>query len=91
MNLWVFGPEVFGLIEKDLLEFVNSPNKKEQDEIYIPKQVQQWIELGKARVRLTGAGKGWFGVTYANDKKRAMDHLEERTRMKDYPAPLWKR
>ena len=91
MNLWVFGPKVFNLLEKDLLEFVNSPNTKDQDEIYIPKQVQQWIELGKARVRLTGAGKGWFGVTYANDKKRAMHHLAERTRMKDYPAPLWNR
>jgi len=91
MNLWVFGPEVFKLLEEDLLEFVNSPNTKDSDEIYIPKQVQRWIELGKARVRLTGAGKGWFGVTYANDKKRAMDHLAERTQHKDYPAPLWKR
>jgi dTDP-glucose pyrophosphorylase len=91
MNLWVFGPMVFNLLETDLLEFVNSPNTKDQDEIFIPKQVQHWIERGKARVRLTGAGKGWFGVTYANDKKRAMDHLAERTRLKDYPAPLWKR
>ena len=91
MNLWVFGPKVFNLLEKDLIEFVNSPETKEEDEIYIPKQVQNWIENGQATVRLTGAGKGWFGVTYANDKKRAMEHLAERTRLKDYPAPLWNR
>ncbi len=91
MNLWVFGPRVFNLLEKDLIEFVNSPETKEEDEIYIPKQVQNWIENGQATVRLTGAGKGWFGVTYANDKKRAMEHLAERTRLKDYPAPLWNR
>lgn len=89
MNLWVFGPKVFTLLEKDLLEFVNSPNTKGGDEIYIPKQVQHWIERGQARIKLTGAGRGWFGVTYANDKKRAMHHLAERTRLKDYPAPLW--
>ena len=91
MNLWVFGRQVFNLIEKDLVEFVNSPYTKNEDEIYIPKQVQNWIVNGQASVRLTGAGKGWFGVTYANDKKRAMEHLAERTRLKDYPSPLWKR
>ena len=91
MNLWVFGPKVFQLLENDLAEFVNSPDTKDEDEIYIPKQVQKWIEHGQARVRLTGAGSGWFGVTYANDKKRAMEHLAERTRMKDYPEPLWNR
>lgn len=89
MNLWVFGPKVFTLLEKDLVEFVNSPETEDRDEIYIPKQVQQWIEQAKARVKLTGSGRGWFGVTYANDKKRAMDYLAERTRLKDYPAPLW--
>jgi UTP-glucose-1-phosphate uridylyltransferase len=90
MNLWVFGPEVFSLLEKDLLEFVNSPKTGNNDEIYIPKQVQHWIQDGQVRVLLTGAGKGWFGVTYANDKQRAMEHLVERTRLMDYPAPLWK-
>ena len=90
MNLWVFGPEVFPLLEKDLLEFVNSPETKQDDEIYIPKQIQHWIENEQARVKLTAAGSGWFGVTYANDKQRAMDHLAERTRFTDYPAPLWK-
>ena len=90
MNLWVFGPKVFSLLEKDLLEFVNSPDIGSEDEIYIPKQVQHWIEHGQARVKLTGAGTGWFGVTYANDKQRAMDHLAERTRLEDYPTPLWR-
>lgn len=90
MNLWVFGPKVFSLLDKDLLEYVNSPKTGNEDEIYIPKQVQRWIERGQARVKLTGAGNGWFGVTYANDKQRAMEHLAERTRLKDYPKPLWK-
>lgn len=90
MNLWVFGPRVFTLLEKDLLEFVNSEETTDSDEIYIPKQVQKWIQAGQASVRLTGAGKGWFGVTYANDKTRAMNHLANRTRLKDYPSPLWK-
>ncbi len=90
MNLWVFGPRVFSLLEKDLLEFVNSSKTGNEDEIYIPKQVQHWIKGGQARVKLTGAGKGWFGVTYAKDKQRAMEHLAERTGLMDYPAPLWK-
>lgn len=90
MNLWVFGPEVFALLEKDLLGFVNSDETGVKDEIYIPKQVQQWIKKGQSQVKLTGAGEGWFGVTYAKDKQRAMDHLAQRTRLKDYPSPLWK-
>ena len=91
MNFWVLGPRVFKLLERDLTEFVNSEETGDKDEIYIPKQVQKWIAGGEARVELTGAGKGRFGVTYAKDKERAVSHLEERTRQKDYPRPLWSR
>ena len=90
MNFWVFGPEVFPLLEKDLREFVNSPETGDRDEIYIPKQVQQWIKNRQARVRLTGAGSDWFGVTYAKDKERAVERLKSLSNH-HYPAPLWKK
>lgn len=91
MNFWVFGPKVFDLLERDLLEFVHSPEAGAGEEIYIPNQVQVWIRKGEARVRLTGAGSDWFGVTYANDKQRAQENLAKRTDLKLYPSPLWKR
>jgi dTDP-glucose pyrophosphorylase len=91
MNFWVFGPAIFDLIEKDLVEFINSGQTDEKAEIYIPKQIQSWIEKGKARVRLTGSGSDWFGVTYAQDKIRAVKSLKEQTESKLYPSPLWNR
>lgn len=89
MNFWVFGPAIFDLIEKDLAEFVKSDQTDEKTEIYIPNQIQTWIEKGKARVRLTGSGSDWFGVTYARDKIRAMESLKKYTESKLYPSPLW--
>ncbi len=91
MNFWILGQEVFKLIEKDLVSFVASGDARSRGEIYIPKQVQQWMSRGKVRVRLTGSGSDWFGVTYANDKSRAMEQLRERTFKNFYPSPLWKK
>ena len=90
MNFWILGTRVFELIEQDLISFVDSKEARSGGEIYIPRQVQKWRTEGKVRVKLTDQGTDWFGVTYANDKKRAVELLSERTDRKLYPSPLWK-
>jgi len=90
MNFWVFYPEVFALIEQDLIAFFKEENNLDTEEVYIPKQAQQWIVENRARVRLTPACDDWFGVTYANDKSRARERLLRMTEQGHYPSPLWK-
>ena len=91
MNFWIFNSRVFALIEKDLALFVQSDEARKGEEIYIPKQVQKWIGQGKIKVRLTEPCGDWFGVTYANDKRRAVQILEEKGKTNIYPSPLWKK
>jgi hypothetical protein len=91
MNFWILSSLVFELIEKDLRIFVHSDEAVGKGELYIPKQVQQWIGSSRIKVRLTGAGSDWFGVTYANDKEKALQRLAEKSMRNIYPTPLWKK
>jgi NDP-sugar pyrophosphorylase family protein len=91
MNFWILTPLVFDLIEKDLRLFVQSEGAEGDDELFIPKQVQHWMSQGQVRVRLTEPGSDWFGVTYSNDKYKAVEKLNEKTRDNSYPSPLWKK
>lgn len=90
MNFWILNHSVFALIEEDLLSFVRSAGASGQ-EIYIPKQVQQWMVAGKIKVRLTEPCHDWFGVTYANDKRKAVHELAIKTEKNIYPSRLWKK
>jgi len=91
MNFWILSPLVFDLIEEDLRQFVQSEGAEGNDELFIPKQVQQWMGQGQVRVRLTEPGSDWFGVTYSNDKHKALQKLNDKTRDNSYPSPLWKK
>ena len=91
MNFWILSPLVFDLIEKDLRLFVQSKGAEGKDELFIPKQMQHWMDSRKVKVRLTEPGSDWFGVTYANDKFKAVQKLKEKTRDETYPSPLWKK
>ena len=72
------------------MAFFKEENNLDTEEVYIPKQAQQWIVENRARVRLTPACEDWFGVTYANDKSRARERLLRMTEQGHYPSPLWK-
>lgn len=89
MNFWIFTPEVFTLINRDLKDFVNSISTENSEEIYIPRQVQKWISTGEARVKLTDTADNWFGITYTNDKEKAKKELLRKTEDGVYSSPLW--
>lgn len=91
MNFWILSPLVFQFIEEDLRLFVLSDEAVGKDELFIPKQVQHWMGSGRIKVRLTEPGSDWFGVTYANDKEKAVQKLAEKTKERSYPSPLWKK
>ena len=47
------------------------------------------LQQNKTAVDVIPSDSKWFGVTYADDKEKAMDHLKSMTRNGSYPTPLW--
>ena len=89
MNFWIFTPKVFDLITDDLKAFLSDEKNRIKEELYIPSQAQKWISTHKAKVKLTDSCSDWFGVTYANDRDKAVHRLEELVSKGIYPNPLW--
>jgi hypothetical protein len=47
------------------------------------------ISSGKARVRVLRSGEPWFGVTYREDRQRAVDSIRRLVESGAYPKRLW--
>lgn len=89
MNFWVCQPSIFPKIEADFTEFLNQASDPSQGEIYLPFVIQDMLQNGMAEVEVIPAKSPWFGVTYAEDKEKAMSELKALTRAGAYPTPLW--
>ena len=72
MNFWGFTPQVFPLLEKELLGFLAAAAGSEKAECYLPSAVKGMIESGSARVRILSTASDWFGVTYREDRDRVV-------------------
>ncbi len=89
MNFWVCRPSVFDRIEQDLSSFIRKGENLEKGEVYLPFVIQAMLQEGETRVEVIPSESMWFGVTYANDKETAMDHLKKMTQEGQYRSPLW--
>ncbi len=91
MNFWVCMPSIFDHIASDLRNFINQEDtsKIETGEVYLPFVMQEMLRDKSAKVKVIPSDSKWFGITYADDKQKAVDLLEEMTTLGSYPAPLW--
>jgi NDP-sugar pyrophosphorylase family protein len=89
MNFWICRPSIFDRIEQDLRSFLNKGENLEKGEVYLPFVIQAMLQEGKTSVEVIPSESMWFGVTYAEDKKTAMDHLQQMTGKGQYRSPLW--
>lgn len=90
MNLWICKPTVFDAIEKQLIEFLNLDENIKNGELYIPFVIQKMLDEKSIEVKVLSTTSKWFGVTYASDKKQAVNTLMKMTNNKEYLTPLWK-
>lgn len=88
MNFWICMPTIFEEIEADIVEFAKKKNS-ENDEVYLPYVIRKMVKAKKASVEIIPSESKWFGVTYANDKEKAVDTLQEMTQSGLYSSPLW--
>lgn len=89
MNFWVCHPSIFDRITRDLTAFITSGENLERGEIYLPFVIQAMLQEKQALVEVIPSESMWFGVTYLDDKEKAMDALQEMTLAGGYQSPLW--
>lgn len=89
MNFWVCMPSLFPQVEQDLKAFIGKGENVETGEVYLPFVIQGMLQNKKAEVKVIPAESRWFGITYADDKEKAMAELLEMTQAGQYRTPLW--
>ena len=89
MNFWLCRSNFFDYLESYIVKIMNELENIEKDEIYLPFAAQQLLEDNIISIEVVNSNSGWFGVTYAEDKKESVKKLREYSES-IYPIPLWK-
>lgn len=91
MNFWICTPLIFDYTKEYFSQFLADKNNHEKKEIYLPFVAQEMMENGHVSVEVMTTQSQWFGVTYYDDKKMAVDTLLRLTGNEIYPSPLWQK
>lgn len=90
MNFWVCRPSIFDKIESEFRLFLQDEDRIANSELYLPFTIQEMLQAEEIKVKCIPSGGEWFGVTYASDKEKAMESLQDKTQKGQYISPLWK-
>ena len=89
MNFWLCRSNFFNYLDSYIEKTMNELENIEKDEIYLPFAAQKLLEDNLISIDVVDSNSGWFGVTYAEDKKESVKKLREYSES-IYPIPLWK-
>ncbi len=91
MNMWGFGPEIFGELKKSLDHFFNDGIALQslKSECFIPIEVGNMVNNNVASVKVLSSADKWFGVTYKEDKPMVMASIKALKDQGVYPEKLW--
>ena len=91
MNFWLLTPTIFPLLRSGLDAFVEQNSDAPSAEFLIPEFIGELVERQSASVAVLDHSDSWFGLTYPDDKMRAMKLIAEMHAAGAYPTPLWAR
>ena len=89
MNFWLCRSNFFNYLDSYIEKTMNELENIEKDEIYLPFAAQKLLEDNLISIDVVDSNSGWFGVTYAEDKKESVNKLKDYSES-IYPIPLWK-
>ena len=89
MNFWICRPSIFAKIESEFKIFLSDKDRVANSELYLPFMIQEMLQAKEIEVKCIPSGGDWFGVTYASDKEKAMESLQNKTNQGQYVSPLW--
>ena len=88
MNFWGFTPAIFAQLRGLFLEFLKQSGSELKSECYIPSTVNDLVTAGQTRVKVLRTGDSWFGVTYHEDRTRAVESIRRLVQSGDYPEKI---
>ena len=89
MNLWGFGPSIFGLLEKQFKDFLKESGRDNKAECFIPTVIDNLIKEKQIRVKVLTTQDSWFGITYKQDMLAARECVRKLIEQGVYPERLW--
>ena len=92
MNMWGFTNSFMEELKARFPKFLaeDMPKNPAKAEMFLPSNVSQLIQEGKATVKMLRTPDKWYGVTYAADKPSVIAALKQLTAEGKYPDGLWK-
>ena len=89
MNCWGFTPALFTGLDRQLDEFLTANDTAVKSEFYLPAAVSTMIAQQEAVVKLLHTSSAWFGITYREDKARAINAIAYLIGTGVYPPKLF--
>lgn len=90
MNFWGFHPNIFEIIRKDFITFVQENKSNPKAEFYIPLVANRLIEEDEVKIEVLPNNEQWYGVTYQDDKPMVVAAFQKLVEQGSYPqGGLW--
>ncbi len=89
MNFWGFTPELFNHLQVQFVSFLAKEGQAMKSEFFIPSVVAKIIADGNTNVKVLKSAAQWFGVTYREDKDKAIKAILDLVEKGVYPSKLW--
>ena len=89
MNMFLFTPYIFEILDKDIKEFFADKTNLDKKEFLIPDVVFNNIKKDNVKVKVLDTDGKWYGVTYKEDKNNVFQKIKELVDTGVYPEKLW--
>lgn len=89
MNFWGLSPQLFPDLTDYFADFIKTYGKDPKKECYLPSAIDYLIHKKGLAIHALETQAQWFGVTYCEDRDRAMERLRVLVAAGVYPGPLW--
>ena len=89
MNMFLFTPYIFEILDKDIKEFFADKTDLDKKEFLIPDVVFNNIKKDNVKVKVLDTDGKWYGVTYKEDKDNVCQKIKELADTGVYPEKLW--
>ena len=90
MNMFMFTPKIFELLEDDFLEFYkNNVNNLLRCEYFLPNVVCNNSKKGNIVFKAFKTTSKWMGITYKEDKESLVEGINSLIEKGEYPDKLW--
>lgn len=91
MNFWGFHKSVFDILEAELKEFLSDEKLRATGELLLPEVIENYVKENKIDVSVFSTTSKWIGMTYASDKEKVTQQIQELIKSGDYPKNLWEK